>query len=146
MRYLLYETTSPKVSLAKEIEFLQQYINVMKLRMRDDVKVNTSFPDELPAWQIAPLLFIPLIENAFKHGISSSKPSFVHVEMLLDSGTVILSVENTYYPKSNADQSGSGIGLDNLRKRLDMQYAKKYILKQEILHEIFCTKLTVKTC
>jgi two-component sensor histidine kinase len=146
MRYLLYETTSPKVSLAKEIEFLQQYINVMKLRMRDDVKVNTSFPEELPAWQIAPLLFIPLIENAFKHGISSSKPSFVHVELLLDNGTVILSVENTYYPKSNEDQSGSGIGLENLRKRLDMQYAKKYVLRQEILHEIFCTKLTIKTC
>jgi len=146
MRYLLYETTSPKVLLSKEVEFLQQYINVMKLRMRDDVKINTSMPAEFPNWEIAPLLFIPLIENAFKHGISATKASFIHIEMKIGQNAIILSVENTYYPKSQADQSGSGIGLDNLRKRLNMQYASKYILKQEILNEIFCTNLTIKTC
>jgi hypothetical protein len=145
MRYLLYETTTSKVPLSKDIDFLQQYINVMKLRMREDVKINTSFPAEIPDWEIAPLLFIPLIENAFKHGISATKPSFIHIEMLFDKSTVILSVENTYYPKNESDQSGSGIGLENLRKRLDLQYASKYVFKQEILNEIFCTKLTLKT-
>ena len=145
MRYLLYDTTSSKVELAKEIEFLQQYINVMKLRMRDDVKINASFPDELPSCEIAPLLFIPLIENAFKHGISATRASFIHIEMVADDDKIMLSVENTYYPKNNADQSGSGIGLENLRKRLNMQYPSKYTLKQEILNEIFCTKLTIKT-
>lgn len=146
MRYLLYDTTSPKVALAQEIEFVQQYINVMKLRMRDDVKINSSVPAELPDLEIAPLLFIPLIENAFKHGISATKPSFIHIEMKVEQSAIILSVENTYYPKSQADRSGSGIGLVNLRKRLKMQYATKYLLKQEILNEIFCTKLTIQTC
>lgn len=145
MRYLLYDTTSAKVPLSKEIDFLQQYINVMKMRMRDDVKIRSSFPDELPSVEIAPLLFIPLIENAFKHGISATSPSFIHIEMLVERNAIILSVENTYYPKNKSDQSGSGIGLENLRKRLDMQYATKYSLKQEVLNEIFCIKLTLKT-
>lgn len=145
MRYLLYDTAAPKVPLYKEIEFLQQYINVMRMRMRDDVKINSSFPSELPSWEIAPLLFIPLIENAFKHGISASKPSFIHIEMRFENNSIILSVENTFYPKNKTDQSGSGIGLENLKKRLGMQYAFKYVLKQETLNEIYCTKLTIKT-
>jgi hypothetical protein len=145
MRYLLYETASAKVPLAKEIDFLQQFINVMQLRMKDDVKIITSFPYEIPNLEIAPLLFIPLIENAFKHGISASKPSLIHIEMSGDKGEISLSVENTYYPKNNDDKSGSGIGLENLRKRLEMLYATKYELRQEILNELFCTKLIIKT-
>lgn len=144
MRYLLYETASAKVPLAKEIDFLQQFINVMQMRMRDDVKIISTFPADVPSWEIAPLLFIPLIENAFKHGISASKPSLIHIEMAFDKESIILSVENTYYPKNEEDKSGSGIGLENLRKRLDMLYPSKYRLRQEILNELFCTKLTIK--
>jgi hypothetical protein len=144
MRYLLYETTANKVDLVKEIDFLQQYIQVMQLRMKEDVRIISSFPDIIPSWEIAPLLFIPLIENAFKHGISSSQPSFIHIVMEIGPSEVMLSVENSYYPKSGADKSGSGIGLENLRKRLARLYPGKSELKQEVLCQIFCTNLIIR--
>jgi hypothetical protein len=143
MRYLLYDTITEKVDLNNEIDFLQQYINVMQLRMKEDVKIVSSFPPIIPHWQIAPLLFIPLIENAFKHGISATHPSFIHIEMAVYDAKVQLAVENSYYPKTEIDKSGSGIGLNNLRQRLDRLYPGKFLLKQEVLNEIYCTKLTI---
>jgi two-component sensor histidine kinase len=143
MRYLLYETASDKVDLPDEIDFLRQYINVMQLRMKGDVKIASSFPEFIPHWQIAPLLFIPLIENAFKHGVSSSHPSFIHIELNINDYDVELAVENSYCPKSKIDKSGSGIGLNNLRQRLERLYPGKFLLKQEVLNEIYCSKLTI---
>lgn len=79
MRYLLYETNVELVPLSKEIDFMKKYIDLMKLRVTDKTVVNYSFPDKETGIKIAPLLFISLIENAFKHGVSASKESLIYI-------------------------------------------------------------------
>ncbi|GHC51203.1 sensor histidine kinase [Ulvibacter litoralis] len=126
MRYMLYETNLEVVSLSKEIDFLKKYIDLMKLRVSDKTKVHYSFPSEETGIQIAPLLFISLIENAFKHGVSSTKESEITITMTSDGSTVLFSVENDNFPKKTDDKSGSGIGLQNLKKRLELLYSGKH--------------------
>lgn len=84
---------------------------------------------------IAPLLFIPLIENAFKHGVSSTQESFINIKFELQGNNRInCLVENSNYPKKDNDRSGSGIGLTNLKRRLELLYPGKYIFKAETLN------------
>ncbi|MGB5555242.1 MAG: histidine kinase, partial [Flavobacteriaceae bacterium] len=118
MRYMLYETNMELVPLSKEIDFMKKYIDLMKLRVSDKTMVNYSFPSEETPIRIAPLLFISLIENAFKHGVSATKTSQIDITMTCYDGTIKFSVENTNFPKKTEDKSGSGIGLQNLEKRL----------------------------
>jgi len=81
MRYMLYETNEESIALSKEIDFMKKYIELMKLRVSEKTLVNYSFPTEETGVTIAPLLFISLIENAFKHGVSASKPSVIDITM-----------------------------------------------------------------
>lgn len=143
MRYLLYETNEPKVPVSKEISFLREYIQMMQLRTREDVKIEYTFPSDDSGLKIAPLLFIPLVENAFKHGISMASPSFIHLVMEIEGQTVLMSVENSCYPKPATDRSGSGIGLENLKKRLAQLYPKKHHLALETLNSIYCARLQI---
>jgi hypothetical protein len=127
MRYLLYETDTGYVSLNQEINFMTQYINLMKLRISDKTVVKTSFPASAEGYTIAPLLFISLIENAFKHGISATQPSEISfVLQLQQNNTITFVAQNVNFPKNIQDKSGSGIGLANLRKRLELSYPGKY--------------------
>jgi LytS/YehU family sensor histidine kinase len=126
MRYLLYETDSGKVSLHEEIGFMTQYINLMKLRISDKTTVKTSFPASTDGNTIAPLMFISLIENAFKHGISATQPSEISFSLRLDGNKITFVAQNINFPKNDKDKSGSGIGLANLRKRLELSYPGKY--------------------
>lgn len=133
MRYLLYETSQQMVGLNEEIRFIVSYIELMKLRQTNKTKLGYSFPEsEANSWQVAPLLFIPLIENAFKHGVSATKPSEIRFEITLTGGHLRFTGANTNYPKVDDDKSGSGIGLTNLRKRLDLLYPNQYELSTNI--------------
>lgn len=126
MRYLLYETDKEKVNLCDEIDFMKQYIELMKLRLSDKTKVNASFPAIAENYRITPLLFISLIENAFKHGISATQQSELFFSLSVSENTVRFFAENTSFPKTENDKSGSGIGLINLKKRLELSYPGSY--------------------
>jgi sensor histidine kinase YesM len=141
MRYLLYEKEF--VRLDEEIEFLKKYIALMELRLRDNIKLRVSFPEDTERYQIAPLLMIPLIENAYKHGISSTETSIIFIDMQIKNNRLHFLVENTYFPKDESDKSGSGIGLNNLKQRLDMIYKGKYQLLQNIENGIFRIELII---
>jgi sensor histidine kinase YesM len=145
MRYMLYETNSDLVSLSKEIEFITKYIELMKLRVSDKTEVNYNFPSEETGIKIAPLLFISLIENAFKHGISATQASTISINMECKEGSVIFTIENGNFPKQNADQSGSGIGLHNLQNRLDLLYSDRYKLVALQKDQKFIATLELKT-
>ncbi len=116
MRYMLYETNMELVPLSKEIDFMKKYIDLMKLRVSDKTMVNFNFPSSETGIQIAPLLFISLIENAFKHGVSASKESNIDIHMACKDKTVLFTIENDNFPKKTDDKSGSGIGLTKFRK------------------------------
>jgi len=145
MRYMLYETNLELVPLSKEIDFMKKYIDLMKLRLSDKTKVNFSFPSEETGIQIAPLLFISLIENAFKHGVSATKISEIDINMTCENGTVLFVVENNNFPKNTNDKSGSGIGLQNIEKRLELLYPDKFNFKTALKDERFCVILKIET-
>ena len=143
LRYAMYETNKKTVPIQGEVEFMRNYISLMKLRCNEKTEVTTSF-DILQDTEIAPLLFISLIENAFKHGVSSSRPSMIDIRLLQDGNQIIFNCDNTNYPKDDADRSGSGIGLENTRRRLDLMYAGRYRWEQSLENNIYHVKITLK--
>ncbi|MCI2228537.1 histidine kinase [Polaribacter sp. MSW13] len=145
MRYMLYETNLEIVPLSKEIDFLKKYVDLMKLRVSDKTSVTCNFPSEETGIQIAPLLFISLIENAFKHGVSATKESQIKINMSCNNATVLFTVENNNFPKKTDDKSGSGIGLKNLEKRLELLYPNRFKFKSSLKDDCFLVTLTIKT-
>jgi hypothetical protein len=145
MRYLLYDTQHEKVELSEEINFLKKFIQLMELRQTDRTKTNFIFPEtENTSYRIAPLLFIPMIENAYKHGVSATQESHISFEMSIKYNQLFFSSENTNFPKKANDISGSGIGLENLRKRLELVYPNKFVLKKGIRNNIFWITLQIE--
>ncbi len=143
MRYVLYETQHVTVMLSREIDFVEDYIELMKLRLTDKVQVRFSHPEPLRDVPVAPMIFLPFIENAFKHGISSTKPCFIDIEITQQAKNVQLMVRNTLFvEKKPGLDEGTGIGLVNTRRRLDLLYPGKYDLevrenKQDAEHVVF---------
>ncbi|MFB9053642.1 sensor histidine kinase [Formosa undariae] len=145
MRYLLYETNIEEVPLSKEVDFMKKYLDLMKLRISDKTHVVYQFPSGITAIKIAPLLFISLIENAFKHGVSANKESEIKIAMSAEGSTVRFKIENANFPKQSDDKSGSGIGLQNLKKRLDLLYPNKHIFNTDIIEGQFIVDLQIET-
>ncbi len=127
LRHVLYENQQDFVPLSKEVDFMKNYIELMKIRVTDHVKINTKFNvqpnDSTP---VAPLLFISLIENAFKHGISPQGTGEINIELSQAKGDIICEICNTCYPKRENDKSGSGIGLEQVSRRLELIYPDRY--------------------
>lgn len=127
LRHVLYDNQQNFVPLAKEIDFIRNYIALMRIRLSSNVTVETRFdirPDT--PTEIAPMIFISLIENAFKHGISPTEPSYVRIYFSESADSVCCEIANSYHPKNEADKSGSGIGLEQVRKRLELTYPGRY--------------------
>ncbi|MEK7394246.1 MAG: histidine kinase [Fibrobacterota bacterium] len=122
LRYQLYETEAPQVPLAAEIAFLRSYVALMELRLPEHARVHFTVQPEIVKCSIAPLLFLPLVENAFKHGIHPTRQSSISIHLLQEGAGILLSVRNTSFPKGESHRIGSGIGIANLRKRLALLY------------------------
>lgn len=134
LRYLLYEASKERISLRKELEFVRDYCDLVKLRITENVRLTLELPDDDRGISIAPLLLIAPVENAFKHGVSPTKPSYIHIRIEVDSRhAVTCTVRNSSFPKTYADKSGSGIGLENLRKRIELIYPNRHrwVAKEE---------------
>ncbi len=144
MRYTLHDANTDRVPLAQEITFLQNYIDLMRLRLTDKVRVHYDFPKETTGVQIAPLLFIPLVENSFKHGVSAQQPSFINLEMRIEDAQLFFTVMNTNFPKDERDRGGSGIGLENLQKRLQLLYPGQHRFAQTEDNGVFKTVLSIR--
>lgn len=126
LRYALYDTEANFVSLSREVEFMENYVDLMSLRCNELTTVCKEF-DIMPTdVRIAPLLFISLIENAFKHGVNARQASFVSIKMHLEGNDLVFVCENSVFEKAGVDRIGSGIGLSNLKKRLDLIYPDHY--------------------
>ncbi len=143
LRYAMYETNKKTVPIQGEVEFMRNYIALMELRCNEKTEVTTTF-DVGQNIEIAPLLFISLIENAFKHGVSSNRPSKIDINLLQNDDELVFSCDNTNYPKDDADRSGSGIGLENTRRRLDLMYANRYKWEQTLEGEMYHIKIILK--
>ena len=144
LRYAMYETRKDVVPLQGEMEFMRNYVELMKLRCSEKTEVNSTFNVQRSTLEIAPLLFISLIENAFKHGVSSNRDSRIDIGLTADEQQLIFTCDNTNYPKTDSDRSGSGIGLENTRRRLDLIYKDRYTWEQTLEDNIYKVKITIK--
>lgn len=126
MRYVLYEGSNRSILLSKEVEFLNNYIELMRLRYTDKVKIEVSIPENIPEIRIPPLLFISFIENAFKHGVSYQTDSFIKIAVEPENGNIMFRCSNSNFGRH--DKQHSGIGLENIRKRLKLLYNNDYTL------------------
>jgi len=137
MRYLLYDTRAEKVPLRMELDFMGKYIELSKLRLTDKTKVTYNFPKVDNSITVPPLLFISLIENAFKHGVSAQEESCIAFDLALDGKKIVFKGWNTDFPKTHTDKSGSGIGLRNLKERLVLLYPGNHIFEHQISRDNF---------
>ena len=145
LRYVLYDSEKPSVPLSKETGFLKDYIKLMSMRCSSNVTLDVSLPETGSDKQVAPLLFIPLVENAFKHGISTSEPSSIKITLKEEGEYVSFLVENTSFPKNDSDRSGSGIGVKNLQRRLDMLYPEQHTFEYGETQGFYRSFLKIKT-
>jgi two-component system, LytTR family, sensor kinase len=145
MRYLLYESEQGNTMLSNEIDFMNNYIDLMKLRVNDKVELSVSFPKKYEDRNIPPLLFIPFIENAFKHGISYREKSFIDINMIATKESITFRCTNSLLKtKEEASNQQSGIGLENVSKRLNLLFNGRHELKIDKSENTFEVFLTIK--
>lgn len=130
MRYLLY-STEETTTLHKEAEFMRDFIALMKLRANSKLTITTNIPEKIHDYPIVPMLLLPLVENAFKHGIHATDKSEIHITLTQNGSNLEFEVENTYFEKSSKTDEG-GIGLTNTKRRLHLIYPNKHSLKAGI--------------
>jgi len=145
MRYLLYESEHGETLMSHEIDFMNNYIDLMKLRLSSRVELEIDFPKEFTDFTIPPLLFVPFVENAFKHGVSSRDRSFINIQMKIEDDRIHFYSENSIGKGSQPDDlQHSGIGLENVKKRLNLLFPGKHELKIEQTDTIFRVELSIK--
>ena len=141
MRYVLHDGAKGQVLLRKDIEFLKHYIALMKLRYTDKVKINIDIPDNLVDKTVPPMLFITFVENAFKHGVSYRKPSFIEVSINTTEERVCFTCRNS--KAGNEHEGPGGVGLANTQQRLDLIYGSDYTLTIDDGEDIYQVNLDI---
>ena len=144
MRYILTETQTDQVPLENEVEFIKNYIDLQLVRLTDKVNVQLNVNGNLHDKSVAPLLFIPFIENAFKYGVSTKENSNIEIELLAEEKSVTLHVKNTIVHKENSMDT-TGIGINNVKRRLALSYPNKHTLFVEENQQEFIVHLTIET-
>lgn len=138
MRFMLQENTQEKIPLSREIEYLNNYISLQKLRTDTTpaIQIETDIPESDTVFQIAPMLLIPFVENAFKHGISFREPSHIKIALEIKDSTLYFDVNNSRHTRleNDPEKDKSGIGLENVKQRLQLVYPGK--------HELFIRETT----
>ena len=137
MRYVLYEANNSQISLEREIQFLENYIALMQLRYTEKLSIRTDFPLIVPHVQIPPLLFISLLENAFKHGVSYREDSYIDVRIAQADEGILFACHNSKHACTN--DAHHGIGIENIKKRLHLLYGNNYtftITEDEVSYHV----------
>ena len=144
MRYLLYESSVQQVLLKKEINFIESYIELMRLRYDDDnLTIETEFPENIENVYVPSSLFLSFIENAFKHGIRPTDHSLITISLSVENDYLTFRTVNCRWNISTNQTETTGIGLENVRKRLDLIYKEKYTLDIQTLGNLFAVNLKI---
>ena len=146
LRHVLYDYEQPTVPLKDEVEFMKNYISLMKIRLPESVQVKADFHIVDSQLRVAPMIFISLVENAFKHGISPTEPSFVSIAVDATEEEIVCDIQNSNHPKTASDHSGHGIGLQQVQRRLDLSYPNRYEWLRGISDDskTYCSKIIIK--
>ncbi|MBN2820891.1 MAG: histidine kinase [Bacteroidales bacterium] len=140
--YILYQVNKPRVSLKEEVLHIQEYIELEKIRFKDSLKVDFVSDEIDEATEVAPMMLIPFVENAFKHGNLIDGFLQIKVEVRIEEKQLYFSIGNTYLDQEEEERKG-GIGLKNIRKRLDLNYKDRYKLGSEIKNNWYFATLII---
>lgn len=144
MRYVLYEAGNRTVPLVREVQFLRHYVELMRIRYPDSLRIDLDLPnDDVADVSIPPLLFISFVENAFKHGVSYRAPSFISIRLEVEADGLRFCCANSKHAK--ADDHHHGIGLENIGKRLQLLFGDRYSLAIRDEEQAFEVTLRVPT-
>lgn len=147
MRYMLYECNEKRVLLSKEVNYIKNYLELEKLRQGKNVEIDFTVEGEVSDQMIAPLMFIPFLENSFKHGLSNQiTKGFVNIRLTIENKKVLFFIENSKpetLPKQDHRPSG-GIGLVNIHRRLNILYPNNYDLKIEDTPKAYAVRLELE--
>lgn len=145
LRYVLYDNEQREVPLERDMMFVKNYIELMRLRLTSKVTLTVKINEnDGQGLNIAPLMFVSLVENAFKHGVSASEPSSIFIAIGVEDGVVHCHVENTCTHRNpEADKSSGGIGITNLRRQLSIIYPGRHELTTEMLGDKYAADLII---
>lgn len=146
MRYMIYDSNHPKVPLTREIEYMQNYIDLEKLRLNNEVPIRFEVHGNVKDVMITPLVLITFLENAFKHGVSNDKPgTWITIRIDIENGQCTYTVENSKLPTAQVKNANgkSGIGLQNVKRRLELSYPDHYLLHTENLNDRYKVQLKI---
>lgn len=145
MRYMLHECSDPVVPLVREAEHIDQYLKLVRLRFAEDDAIDLALNVKIsqPETVIAPLLLIPLVENAVKHGLSRQGAGYVHVEIEAENGAISCRVVNSLQREESPLERHSGIGMDNVTRRLEVLYGERASLRVVREENRYLTTLTI---
>jgi two-component system LytT family sensor kinase len=142
MRYMLDESKQDFVSLSSELDYIKTFIDLQQFRLFDNVKVEFNIKGEANDLRIQPLLLIPFIENAFKHGTNSTSDCLINIDLDIKLNSIQLIVKNDIIKARNEDEK-SGFGLKNIKRRLELEYPDRYVLKTECVENKFIVELYI---
>jgi len=144
MRYLIYDSAQNSIELKKEVEFINSFISLMQLRHSDEVEVKVVLPEQIPDTRIPPMLFISLLENAFKHGVSYPLKSYIYFELQISETSLNCIIKNSRHKEAAKSQDEySGIGLENIQKSLKLLYEDDFLLAIRDKENEFEVNLTI---
>lgn len=141
MRFILYEGNKNGVPLTREFEFIRNYITLMRLRYTEKVSINVDLPTLVPDKMVPPLMLITFIENAFKHGVSYQHESFINIKVVVKGNNLLFTCRNSKADKPN--QEKGGVGLTNVRQRLNLLFDDNYSLDITDENDIYNVQLTI---
>ena len=146
LEYMLYECKTEKVDLSKEVKFINNYIELEKIRHDESFNVKTDFPKNVSGIKIAPLILFPFVENAFKHGLKQSNKDFISMKLTITSPKIQFDINNYIHGTALAEgqtKKSRGLGLKNVQERLELLYQKRYDLQISTDNNIFDVKLKI---
>ena len=144
MRFVLYEGNKQSVPLSREFDFMRHYVTLMQLRYTDKVSIAIDLPQEVPDRQIPPLILITFVENAFKHGVSYQHPSFIEMKVSVEDDRLHFTCRNSKAEAQPAlGEAEGGVGLTNVRKRLNLLFGNSYTLKIHDGADVYCVDLVI---
>jgi LytS/YehU family sensor histidine kinase len=144
MRYMIYDSNYPRVLLNREIEYMQNYISLERLRLNNQIPINFEIDGNTEHIWIAPFIFITFLENAFKHGVNNNNSrAWVNISIHLKGNECIYKVENSKLPITTANAEKSGIGLQNVQRRLELSYPNQHTIKIQDTPEGYSVQLNL---
>jgi sensor histidine kinase YesM len=144
MRYLIYESDIKLIELNKEFEFTRNYIDLMRQRLNSKVTLDVDIQENVANVNIPPLLFIPFIENTFKHGVSYREKSFIKISLKTEANQLIFKSENSIFQQnSSKPNKKGGLGITNVKKRLKLMYGDRANLKMDVQNNTFIVELVI---